>query len=363
MSYGEEASGRNQLTWSKRRQPSEGGDFGHSVAKVAVAKICETHGFHSTQRSANYAFSDVAVRFICKLGETANFYANLAGRTCCNVLDILQGLEDLGSSWGYPGASDSHRCILSSGIMGEIIQFVNSEVNASFQPPIVKFPISRIPKCTPSFAQVGEVPVGNHIPDWLPRFPDDANTYSCMEVCNKKITDTKDDYVNRVRKRRKPGRSLLSLQKQLGFNVSARFQLTNDGDLRKGKRVAGNNPFLNPPFLYNEKEVSEVVIPREVESVKRSVEFETFVPELETSKVGSLDFNDSEKSILPCNRPAIRFKIGVDKISIATLLSTNMLDTKRNSLFMMDDEKYDKKKREENILEEVLDKPHYLTQL
>ncbi|XP_074557466.1 transcription initiation factor TFIID subunit 8-like [Curcuma longa] len=356
MSDGEEASGRNQLTCWKRWRPSEGGDFGHSVAKVAVSKICETHGFHGTQRSANYAFSNVAVRYICKLGETANFYANLAGRTCCNVFDVLRGLQDLGSSRGYPGASDSQICILSSGIIEEIIQFVNSEVNAPFQPPIVKFPISRIPKCTPSFAQVGEVPVGNHIPDWLPRFPD-PNTYSRVEVCNKRITDTKDDHVDQESKRRKAERSLLSLQKQLGFNVSARFQLTNDGDLRKGKskRVAGNNPFLAPPFLFNEKEIIEIAIPQEVDAVKRSVE-------IETSKVGSLDFNDSEKSILPGNRPAIRFKIGVDKRSIPTLLSTNMLDAKRNSLFMMDDEKDDKKKREENILKEVTDKPHYLTQ-
>lgn len=296
MSDGEKASGRNQLTCLKRRQPSEGGDFGHSVAKVAVAKICETHGFHSTQRSANYAFSDFGVRYICKLGKTAKIYANLAGRTCCNVFDILQGLEDLCSLRGYLGASDSHRCILSSGIIRQIIQFVNSEVDASFQPPIVKFPISPIPKSTPSFAQVGEVPIGKHIPDWLPRFPD-PNKYSRMEVCNKRITDTKCDYVEQVSKRRKAERSLLSLQKQLGFNISPRFQLTNDGDLRKGKKVAGNNPFLAPPFLYNEKEISEIAIPLEVDTVKRSAEIETFVPVLEASKVGPLDFNTSEKKI------------------------------------------------------------------
>ena len=110
MSDGGRESGRNQQTTSKKsRLSSRGDEFSHAVTKIAVGQICESVGFHGSNRTAINAMADIMVRYICDLGKSANFYANLAGRTSCNVFDIIQGLEDLSLSRGFSGASDVHR--------------------------------------------------------------------------------------------------------------------------------------------------------------------------------------------------------------------------------------------------------------
>lgn len=348
MSYGGRESGRYQLTFSKKRHLLEGEDFSRSVARIAVSKICQSTGFHSSQQSASSAFADITIRYICRLGKTAIFYANLAGRTSCNIFDVILGLEDFGLSTGYPGASDVHRCLLSSAIIQEIIQFVNTEVDASVRRPIMKFPIPRMPKPTPSFAQVREVPAGNHIPDWLPRFPD-PNTYRRTQVWKKRDTDAKEDKVEKTRQRRKAERSSLSIQSKLGFNAPADLQLTVDGDVEKGSKLVASNPFLALPLSCNDKEISEVAIPRELEPGKSSAELETFAPALEASKVKSLDFDSNDKIALPHRRTTIQFKIRVDKKFTEISPSSHILDAKKNSWFLMDDEKDDKKKRADII--------------
>ncbi|XP_074570227.1 transcription initiation factor TFIID subunit 8-like [Curcuma longa] len=349
MSYGGKESGRDQLSSLKKRHLLEGEEFSRYVARIAVSNICQSTGFHSSQQSASYAFADITVRYICMLGKTAIFYANLAGRTSCNVFDVILGLEDFGLLRGYPGgASDVHRCLLSSGIIQELIQFVNTEVDASVRRPIMKFPIPRMPKPTPSFAQVREVPAGNHIPDWLPRFPD-PNTYKRTQVWKKRDTDAKEDKVEKTRQRRKAERSLLSIQSKLGFNASAEIQLTVDGDVEKGSKLVANNPFLALPLSCNDKKISEVAIPQELEPGKSSAVLETFVPALEASKVKSLDFDSNDKIALPQRRTTIQFKIRDGKKFTEISPSSHILDAKKNSWFLMDDEKDDKKKRAETI--------------
>ncbi|CBI32771.3 unnamed protein product, partial [Vitis vinifera] len=59
----------------KRAGPDE---FGRAVSKIAVAQICESVGFEGFQDSALQALSNIAVRYLCDVGKTANFCANLA---------------------------------------------------------------------------------------------------------------------------------------------------------------------------------------------------------------------------------------------------------------------------------------------
>ena len=82
MSGGGKERGKNQQTSSKKSRPSGDADFGHAIAEIAVAQICESTGFHGSHCSANDALAQIAVRYICSLGKTANFYANLAGAMC-----------------------------------------------------------------------------------------------------------------------------------------------------------------------------------------------------------------------------------------------------------------------------------------
>lgn len=357
---GKESEGDHESS-SKKGLSSQGGDeFGRAVAKIAVAQICESAGFHGCHISAVDALVEVVVRYICDLGKSASFYANLARRTSCNVFDIIQSLEDLSSPMGFSGASDVHHCLVGSGVVREITQFVNTKEEVPFAQPIPRFPISRTPKTAPTFVQAGIEPPGKHIPEWLPRLPD-PHTYVHTPVWNKRATDGRADKIEQARKQRKAERSLLGLQQRLSSSASSGFESTSHRDVGKGKEVVGGNPFLAPPLPYGEKEVSEIVTPPEVDDGKRLSVLDTFAPVIEAAKVGSLDFNNNERKVLLRSRPTVHFKIGADKKSIASSISA--LNSKKDPWPSKDDEKDDKKRRAEMILKEAMDKPHDLAQL
>ncbi|XP_072951365.1 transcription initiation factor TFIID subunit 8-like [Typha angustifolia] len=363
MSDGGRESGRDNQNDSRKSNLSGGSDeFGRAVSKIAVAQILETSGFQSAQRSAIDALADVAIRYICDLGKAARFYANLSGRTSCNVFDVIQGLEDLSSSQGFSAASDVHHCLVNSGVVRDIASFVSTEEEIPFARSIPKFPIARTPKAAPSFAEVGEAVGGKHIPEWLPAFPD-PHTYIHTPVWNKRTTDPRADMVEQVRQRRKAEMSLLNLQQRLASNNPAGFTPLIEVDADKGKQVVGSNPYLAPPLPYGEKEVSEVAIPSEAPSNKRPSVLETFAPAIEAAKSGVLSADDMEKKCLPSQRPTVHFKFGIDKKSIALPLSSSALDDKKDSWFLRDDERDDKKRRAEMILKEAMENPQELAQL
>ncbi|RRT59443.1 hypothetical protein B296_00033132 [Ensete ventricosum] len=120
MSDGGKERGKNQQTSSMKSRPSGDADFGLAISKIAVAQICESTGFRGSHLSANDAMAEIAVRFICSLRKSANFYANLGGRTSCNVSDVIQRIQDLSLSCGFRGASDVRQCLVSSDVVREI---------------------------------------------------------------------------------------------------------------------------------------------------------------------------------------------------------------------------------------------------
>ncbi|XP_010937622.1 transcription initiation factor TFIID subunit 8 [Elaeis guineensis] len=362
MSDGGRESGTDNQTSSKKSKVSGGDEFGRAIAKIAVTQICGSTGFHSSHPSALDALADVAIRYISDLGKAANFYANLSGRTSSNVFDVIQGLEDLGLSQGFSGASDIHRCLASSGVVREIGQFVNTAEEVPFAWPVPRFPIARIPKQTSSFAQIGEAPAGNHIPNWLPAFPD-PHTYIHTPVWNERATDLRTDKIEQARQRRKAERSLLSLQQRLACNATAEFMPAIDGDAGKGKEIVTNNPFLAPPLPYGEKEVSEIVMPKVDADEKKLSVLETFAPAIEAAKNGSLTSLISEERVLPSERPMVHFKFGIHSKSIVAPLSSKAQNAKTDSWFLRDDEKDDKKRRAEMILKEAMENPQELAQL
>ncbi|KAL3695244.1 hypothetical protein R1sor_009320 [Riccia sorocarpa] len=62
-----------------------GDEFGHAVAKIGVAQLCEAVGFNAMQRSAGETLADILIRYLTDLAKAAHFYANLAGRTQYNT--------------------------------------------------------------------------------------------------------------------------------------------------------------------------------------------------------------------------------------------------------------------------------------
>ncbi|PKA53690.1 hypothetical protein AXF42_Ash009186 [Apostasia shenzhenica] len=362
MSYGGKHSGVNDIS-SKKNKKTGGDDFGRAVSRIAVAQICESTGFQSSQPSALYALADVTIRYICGLGKAAQFYANLAGRTDCNAFDVIQGLEDLvGSSQGFTGASDVHRCLANCGVVRDISQFLSAIEEAPFPRPIPRFPVIRALKPTPSFAQIGEVPPGKHVPNWLPLFPD-PHTYLRTPVLNERSTDRKADKLEQARQRRKAERSLLSLQQRISGIGAIRSVCADDADDLKGKRIAEGNPFFAPPLPYSTKVISEIPTEKEDAARKKLSVLEAFAPAIDAAKAGALECMDGERRSLPNKRQPVHFRIGVDKKSVALPLSSGSLGRRSDTLFLRDDLKDDKKRRAQMILKEAMENPQELIQL
>ncbi|CAL5419893.1 unnamed protein product [Camellia sinensis] len=346
-------------------------EFGRAVSRIAVAQICESVGFQSFNESALEVLTDIVARYLCDLGKTASFYANLAGRTECNVFDVIQGLGDLGSVNGFSGASEVSYCLTVSGTVREIVEYGESAEEIPFAQPIPHFPIMRNRSMTPSFMQMGEIPTFKHIPSWLPAFPD-PHTYIHTPTWNERETDPRSDKIELARQRRKAERSLLSLQQRLLCNGSASSSISADVcDDDKVLQVSETkNPFLATPLQAGEKDVSSVPLPVKLSDetvVENHVSvLETFAPAIEAMKGGFCDSGDIDKNVLPDKRPAVHlnFKSGKKLLGESVDLRLwNKGSGKTAPWIGRDDEKDDKKRRAELILRQSMENPQELTQL
>lgn len=304
-----------QQRWSdKWAMTGSGDEFGRAVAQIGVAQLCEGIGFHAFQRSAAEALADVALRYLSDLAKAAHFYANLAGRTECNALDVIMAMEDVGT--GPSSATDTSRTLANSKALQDVMRYVEYSEEISFPRPLPHFPITKKRVAPPSFAQLGEVPPHPHIPAWLPAFPD-AHTYKSTPVWDERKSDPRIDKLEIARQRRKAERSFVSLHLRLSSGRAAvkgseeplaqtepsssgaggasssqaapgafppsspshpsrkqwpptseqavlisKLESEGQQGKGKGKRVtAWQNPYLASPFAAGEKEVSLVTFP------------------------------------------------------------------------------------------------------
>ncbi|KAI3953716.1 hypothetical protein MKW98_017540 [Papaver atlanticum] len=369
---GKENGSQNSNKGKKKLLLNNGGgggdDFARAIARIAVAQICETTGFETLHESALDALSDIVIRYLCDLGKTAHFYSNLAGRMDSNVFDIIQGLEDLGFSQGFVNSSDMNRCLVESGIVREITDYVNSAKDIPFARTVPRFPFVREPKATPSFLQIGETPAGKHIPAWLPAFPD-PHTYIHTPVWNEKVRDPKADKIEQARQRRKAERSLLSLQQRLASSGSELPSSVGKGT----NQAIDTNPFLAPPMTSSDNEEESVQVHssksrKELVVENRISVLETFAPAIEAaSKSGSSEVGDGvSKAVIPLNKkPVVHFKFGIGRKSLGMPVDLTLQNSIGKPIvwFRRDEEKDDKKRRAEQILKEAIENPQDLAQL
>ncbi|GAA0149834.1 hypothetical protein LIER_08913 [Lithospermum erythrorhizon] len=365
---------------SGRSKASEN-DFGRSVSRIAMAQICESVGFEGFNESALESLADIAVRYLFDLGKMSKFYANLAGRTDSNVFDIIQGLEDLGLGPGFSGGSEVNQCSTSSGVIREIIGFVDSSEEIPFAQPVPSFPVVKHQVGIPSFMQMGETPEVKHVPAWLPAFPD-AHTYRRTPVWNERMTDPREDMIELARQRRKAERSLLSLQKRLVGNDA---EEPVEGS-EKGNVNGVENPFIIKPLQAGEKQVTPPIPPANQDSQKKvstlvlppkssgkegncenySSLLDAFAPAIEAAKdVTSESSSRMEISEL-VKRPALclEFNRGKKVLREPFDLRLQKKDAGRTaSWFGRDDERDDKKRRAEYILRQALENQQDLGQL
>lgn len=237
-------------------------DFAEAIARIAVAQLCESLGFQSFQQSALNTLSDVAVRYIRELGRTANYNANLANRSEGNAFDVIQGLEDRGSIQGFSGGSDPSHCLSGSAVVRDIISYIEEVEENPFVYSIPCFPVVKERKLNPGFKQTGESPSKEHIPDWLPKFPD-PETYKDLILGNEKELETWNyNIIQQVDEQNKNSEMpLLNMQQKLFSNGFEGAVAVEPGDAAKALKAAESNPFLAQPLQFGEKEASLPVLP------------------------------------------------------------------------------------------------------
>ncbi|GAV83926.1 Bromo_TP domain-containing protein/TAF8_C domain-containing protein [Cephalotus follicularis] len=380
MSDGVGETGRKEHEEAPQVKGKHGGEeFAHAIAKVAIGQICEGAGFQAFQQSALETLADIAVRFIRNIGKTANFYANLAGRADGNVFDIIEGLEELGFVQGYSGASDVDHCLASSGTIRELVHYVGEAEEIPFAYSISCFPVIKDREPRPSFLQIGQEPPEEHIPAWLPAFPD-PQTYTQLLTENERATDSHTDKIEPASRPRKMERPLLNLQQQFSCNGLEGLSSLDQGGTGKGKQLAEVNPFFAAPLQFGEKSVSPVVLPPKLSdegaaknrisenlSVCNHVSvLDTFASAIEAMKSSLCDSEVGRKKVLLDQRPAVLFKIKNRKKPLASmpgLGSQNKGVVEIASLFGKENEEDDKKWRSRMILKDSMDNPPELPEL
>lgn len=63
--------------------------YSRQVARIAVAQMAETVGFDGVQESAVEVLADLMLRYIAQLASASHSYAEIAGRTDCNINDLV----------------------------------------------------------------------------------------------------------------------------------------------------------------------------------------------------------------------------------------------------------------------------------
>ncbi|KAM1112370.1 hypothetical protein FF1_045201 [Malus domestica] len=377
MTDGGVESRREHEQHNRTQRKSSGDDFARAIAKIAIAQVCEIVGFQTFQLSALEKLSDVAVQYIHNIGKTAHLYANLAGRTECNVFDMIQGLEDLGLVQGFLGASDVDHCLTSSGTVREIAQYVAETEHIPFSYTIPQFPVVKDRNLNPSFWQSSVETPGEHIPSWLPAFPE-PHTYAQSPILNERAIEPQTDMVEQEKQQRNVERSLFNLQRRLLCNGSEGPSVEPE-DADKAKQARESNPFLATPLQYGEMDVSHVAVPAKISSeatvgnvvaenhvLNQCSLLETFAPAIETMKSGSCESEEGQKEILVSRRPIVQFKVGIAKKSLSTTFHSSPYNKgfqKTYSLFEREYEKDEKKRRAEKILKDSMKNPEELAEL
>lgn len=340
----------NKSGLKKRRKNDE---FARSLARIAVAQICESVGLQGFQQSAIDTLSDITCKYIQDIGKTSNFCANFAGRTESNVFDIVYGLEDLGLSQGFVGASDIGHCLSGSGIIKDISQYVSVSEEVGFAYSVPSFPVIRERQSIPSFFHAGETPPMDNIPPWLPCFPD-PKTYTIEETEKSQDRVDQDHMVI--------GPLLLKSEQCLACKGSQVAVVVEVG--HNGIREHVNNPFLASPLQSGEKEVSLVSLPARLveEDVAQNHSLwanhvsalGTFAPPIQGFKSNGVDIEEGSKKVVVERRRAVQLKFHIGKRSLNTANRQGKIgNAEAMSWFANDDSRDDKRNEKRENSERV----------
>ncbi|GBG76818.1 hypothetical protein CBR_g23033 [Chara braunii] len=171
--------------------------FARGIAKVAIAQICQTHGFTGIQRSAADALVDMLVRYLREIGIGSKSYAELAGRIECNLNDVLLAFSDVGAS------------------VPDVMRYVEWADEVPFPRSLPRFPVKKKRRnFAPTFSDKGQKPPSDDVSDWMPVFPE-RHTYMSTPVYDELVTDPRATKIELGKEKRRAERALISLHRRL----------------------------------------------------------------------------------------------------------------------------------------------------
>ncbi|KAF8106187.1 hypothetical protein N665_0145s0008 [Sinapis alba] len=343
MTYGGGEGGSQRRDSQGKKNPSRGSnDFAYALARMAVAQVCESveistfqesHAregarFSSFQESALERLTDVVIQYIQSVGKTTQFYANMAGRVEGNALDIVQALEDLGSGLGFNGAHDVEHCLDDSGVVKDIIRYTGEAEEVPFVYSLPRFPFNRGKRRAPSFSEIGGEMPDEHIPVWLPAFPETK--------MSEEVEETNVEKIEGEVRSKENGLSLPSMQQPVDVDRLKVQKSMDQKDVQEPAQEPEGNPFLAAPVWVREKNVPYVLCPSEPTKEEISI---GDVPEKQMNKshhippleayapTGMIDdksrlggTEDGQKTDgARTQRALLRFKIGTRKTSMQSL--------------------------------------------
>ncbi|CAA7019910.1 unnamed protein product [Microthlaspi erraticum] len=334
-------------------------EFSLAAAKVAVAQVCESVGYEHFKDPALESLAGFAVQYILQLGKTATSFANLNGRSQCNVFDIALALEDFTGDADEKKISPESCSAVRSVKLKEIIDFVNSSEEIPFPQPLPRFPVaisdgsSKKTMMIPSFVDIGETPPGKHIPLWLPAFPD-PHTYKETPMWIERASDPRGDKIEQARQRRKAERALLSLQRKFVCKISSGNSVWGDMDTVKVEMREAESEAPSPS-ISGEK----------VESLKRdglSV-IEAFAPAMEAARDVFCDEVNTEWK--KKKKPDVLSKLRTERKFLGEPLDLSLQrkGEDRALSFVREEDRDDKRRRAEFILRQCMENPVDLNQL
>ena len=97
-------------------------DYARALAKITVAQIVEVTGFQALQHSAGDALAELLLQYVSEIGSATHAYAELAGRTDCNVNDVVSSNSHkrIIRKWASMSSALRHHCLrlAAAGISG-----------------------------------------------------------------------------------------------------------------------------------------------------------------------------------------------------------------------------------------------------
>ncbi|GAB4857029.1 hypothetical protein Ancab_014941 [Ancistrocladus abbreviatus] len=233
--------------------------------------------------------------------------------------------------------------------LNEIIEFVEKAEEIPFAHSILQFPVTKFYRVIPSFLQMGETQSGRQ-----------SSASQAMEKGRE--------------------RSLLNLQQRQMFNDNVGpSRLANHSNMVQdcsashadGMNQSGaleNNPYLAPPLLAGEKDVSPIGLPAKVtkkeDDKKQGSVLEAFALAIDALKSGASNPMDCNRKGPLDRRPVVHFWLKGDRKMVGEHLDVilrNKGQERYAQWFGRDEEKDDKKKRAELILRQSLEHSQDLT--